>query len=76
MSRKALNAFDPSKLKNGRGRSFEVVNPQTHYHECHYFYRTLDGELFFVITQNQNKGEQLRKEWQKKRASEKAVIAQ
>jgi len=50
MSRKALEKFDPEKLKPGATKMFEVVNPQTHYHEIHYFYRDRDGEFFSGVT--------------------------
>ena len=45
MSRKDLEKFNPEKLKPGATRMFEVVNPQDHYHEVHYFCRDRDGEL-------------------------------
>jgi len=45
MSRKDLEKFDPAKLKPGATKLFEVVNPQDHYHEVHYFFRDRDGEL-------------------------------
>ena len=45
MSRKELEKFNPEKLKPGNTKMIEVVNPQTHYHEVHYFCRDHDGEL-------------------------------
>jgi hypothetical protein len=65
MTRKALNAFDPAKLRNGRGKVFEVRNPKTGYGEHHYFYRDKDGELFAFIAHRLDECENARKEWQK-----------
>ena len=76
MSRKDLLKFDPAKLPVGRARSFEVVNPTTHYHECHYYYRAPDGELFYALTKNRNSGDRERKEWMKARQMVKGAEAQ
>lgn len=65
MTRKALEAFDPSKLANGRGKSFEVRNPETGYGEHHYFYRDKDGELFTMVDHRLDVCENARKEWQR-----------
>ena len=69
MSRKALEKFDPSKLKPGARKLFEVVNPQTRYHEVHYFCRDRDGELFAGVASNFKDAEAEIKAWrQLKRA--------
>lgn len=67
MTRKALNAFDPNKLKVGAARIFEVRNQTTGFREDHYFYRSQDGELFTCICRGLNEAIQLRDEWKKKK---------
>ena len=75
MSRKQLEAFNASKLRPGHSKSFEVVNPTTGYHECHYFYRDRGGELFSVVTRNHNTGTAAKNEWLKlKRANPNSLI--
>jgi hypothetical protein len=74
MTRKALEAFDPSKLRPGHSASFEVRNKQTGYGEDHYFYRDRDGELFTMVGKH-NACEQARKEWQRlKRAKIRDLV--
>lgn len=63
MSRKQLEAFDKTKLKPGRSWSTQVVGAKG-YHECHYFYRDKDGDLFQCVTRNHNTGENERRAWQ------------
>ncbi|SRR6266498_644683 len=71
MTRKALKAFDPAKLKNRHSANFEVRNcrclarRETGYGEHHYFFRDSDGELFTMIDHRRDVCEQARKEWQK-----------
>jgi hypothetical protein len=65
MTRKALEAFNPAKLRKGTGKCFEVRNPQTGYGEHHYFYRDRDGELFTIVEHRRDTCEQARKDWQK-----------
>ncbi len=65
MTRKALNAFDPAKLKNSHSATFEVRNPETGYGEHHYFFRDADGELFVMVNHRRDACEKARKEWQK-----------
>ena len=64
MSRKALEKFNPARLKpGGSPRFFEVVNPQTHYHEVHYFFRDQDGELLSGVTHGFNNAHAEIKNW-------------
>lgn len=65
MSRKDLEQYDPSTLKPGSTKFFEVVNQGTHYHEVHYFYRDLDGELLTGVAQNNNFARTSINDWKK-----------
>ena len=65
MSRKELEKFNAEKLKPGGTKLIEVVNPQTHYHEVHYFYRDHDGELLSGVTHGFNNARTAIKDWKK-----------
>ena len=65
MSRKELEKFNPEKLKPGATKLIEVVNPQTHYHEVHYFFRDHDGELFSGVTHGFRNAHAAIRDWKK-----------
>ena len=63
MTRKDLETFDPKKLRPGRSWSTMVVRPDG-YHECHYFFRDKDGELFTIVGKNHRRCTEEREAWQ------------
>ncbi len=65
MTRKALESFDPSKLRPKHSAVFEVRNPETGYGERYYFFRDADGELFTIVAHRLDECVRSRKEWQK-----------
>ena len=70
MSKQELEKFNPEKLKDGREKLIETVNPKTHYHEIHYFYRDRDGELFSGVTHGfRNARSEIRNWIKRKRAN-------
>lgn len=76
MTRKALDAFKPETLAPGKTKYFTVVNPKTHFHECHYYHRDYDGELFYVLTKIQEHGLRELREWLKLKKAQPSQLKQ
>jgi ribonuclease HI len=76
MTRKALEKFNPAKLRNGHSAVFEVRNPKTGYGEHHYFYRDRDGELFTTVAHRRDECDAARKEWQKLKRAKPTQLKQ
>ncbi len=65
MTRVDLDKFDPSKLKRGEGRGFEVRSKTTGFKEYHYFYRFETGELFQTLVKGYNQALALKNQYAK-----------
>lgn len=62
MTRKEMEAFNLSKLKKGHSRSFEVRNRTTKFANDHFFYKSMDGDIFHVIARH-DRALQLKNQW-------------